>query len=183
MKTSHRFALSTTLLLAVTLLLAFTSTVPQAFAATLSPTRALTVQHGDHTTVLTNGTTVTFTKSFLVVAPNVSASEGGNTIACTATVVEGVASGDFVGQGEIICTENVAVISLSLLVYRSGSLYGSSSQSQAGVYYVYRDVVKACSSTKHSWQTYISGGVTFPVGYEPGSVAVDVGSAAPTYTC
>lgn len=191
MRKSHRLTFVATLLLGVTLLLVFTSTAPQAFAATISPAKALGVQNGVNTAIFTNGTAVTVTKSFLVhvapnfghVAPNFSSSGGGNTIVCTATVTEGLASGYFVGQGEITCSEYVAVISNSLLVYRNGGLYGSSSQVKSGVYYIYRDVVKSCSSTKHSWQTYIAGGVTFPAGYLPQSEAVDVGTPSVTYTC
>jgi hypothetical protein len=173
----HKYKVFVLLVLAASLLLAFTPTVSPAFAATTRPARASVVQ-GEGNAIFP------VAHSLAHVAPQAkSVGPGGNAIICNGTVTMGLASGYIVAQAEILCSQNVAVIFNSLLLYRNGGLYGSSTQTQSGVYYVYRDVVKRCSSQYHNWQAYLTGGVTFPAGYEPASVAVDVGTASVRYHC
>ncbi len=177
MRIPQRFALLGSLLLAVSLLLIFTPARSLAFAATTQPARASAVQGG-------RNAIIPMASSLIHVAPQAkSVGPGGNAILCTGTVTMGLAKGYIVAQAEILCSQNVAVIFNSLLLYRNGGLYGSSTRTQAGVYYVYRDVVKRCSSQYHKWQAYLTGGVTFPAGYEPASVAVDVGTVSVRYHC
>lgn len=177
MRQHLRFVLLGSILLAASLLLAFMPVASPAFAATTHLTRASAVQNAGNTIVLTT--------PFLAHAASQATSVGpaGNAIFCTATVTEGLASGYIVAQAEILCSQNVAVIAVTLLLVRNGALVGASSQVKSGVYYVYRDVVRRCSSQYHNWVATLSGNVTFPAGYVPPSLGVIVSTGSHRYRC
>jgi hypothetical protein len=176
MRIPQRLALLSSLLLTAGLLLTFVPASP-AFAATTSPASTSAVHQ------VTGNGIAPAASALVQVAPNVkSVGPGGNAILCVNTVDLGLANGNVIAQGEIQCS-GPTIIFVSLLLYRNGSLYASSTQTKAGTYYVYRDIVRRCSSSSHNWQVYLTGGVTFPAGYQPQSVAVSVGTANPRLHC
>ncbi|HZO70881.1 MAG TPA: hypothetical protein VFB60_01690 [Ktedonobacteraceae bacterium] len=169
MRQHIRFVLLGSLLLAASLLVAFTPTASSAFAAT--PSMVRTSPTALHQLLQTS--------SLLLVSK-----KGQSEIDCLVSIIPPlVVSKEIDAGGGVACSAPVSSLSVSAFLFKNGTLVKKSMGSNSGQSTITQKVTDSSCTSRASWQAKATGVVTFPSGFIPPSAPFDVASPNASLIC
>jgi hypothetical protein len=142
------------LLLAASLLLAFTSAASPAFAATTPPASLSAIAVTPSPTSLSAVNAV------------------GEVIICNSNIYFSIASGHAYAEGLVLCTEDVEGITITASLFRNGNVADQDGDITLGEKHAGALASHRCTSSYHNWQAYLTGVIQFPDGYIPASASI-----------
>ncbi|HLG64398.1 MAG TPA: hypothetical protein VKY19_20845 [Ktedonosporobacter sp.] len=169
MRQHIRCVLLGSLLLAASLLMAFTPTASSAFAATpsmvrTSPTALHQLQQPS---------------SLLLVSK-----KGQSEIDCLVSIIPPlVISKQIDAGGGAACSAPVSSLSVSAFLFKNGTLVKKSMGSNAGQSAITQKVTTSNCTSRANWQAEATGIVTFPSGFTPLTASFDVVSSSASLRC